>query len=253
MFAHRHSGSVTEAKKHKIKERERPYQEFYFKGKRVCRQTFCYIHGIEKKKLLSIAKSLDTDGLSPRTHASIGKLPKHALTFQDSERIKTVLVKYAADNALPLPGRLPNYQNCQVLLLPSDKTSVDIHSEYEKIAVVMKYRSINLRTFQRQWHDLCPHIVITKPCTDLCQKCQEFAGRMSKSGNITEEEKELLLTEYNKHVQLAKEQRDYYGAQVKLSKDSYMDLSDALKQSGNLFNQSHESRILFGHISESKH
>ena len=226
MFAHRHSGSVTEAKKHKIKERERPYQEFYFKGKRVCRQTFCYIHGIEKKKILSIAKSLDTDGLS-----------------QDSERITTCLVKYAADNALPLPGRLPNYKNCQVLLLPSDKTSVDMHSEYEKVAVAMKYRSINLRTFQRQWHDLCPHIVITKPCTDLCQKCQEFAGRISKSGNITEEEKELLLTEYNKHVQLAKEQRDYYSAQVKLSKDSYMNLSDALKQSGNLFNQSHESRI----------
>ena len=40
LFAHKRSGSVTEAKKHKIKERERPYQEFYFKGKRVCRQTF---------------------------------------------------------------------------------------------------------------------------------------------------------------------------------------------------------------------
>ena len=37
--------------------------------------------------------------------------------------------------------------------------------------------------------------------------------------------------------------RDYYRAQVKLSKLNYMDLSDALKQSGNLFNQSHESRI----------
>ncbi len=70
---------------------------------------------------------------------------------------------------------------------------MDIHSENEKIAVVMKYRSISLRTFQRQWHDLCPHIVITKPCTDLCQKCRECAGKISKGGNITEEEKELLL------------------------------------------------------------
>ena len=41
-FAHRRSGSHTEAKKHKIKERERPYQEFYFKGKRVHRKTFCF-------------------------------------------------------------------------------------------------------------------------------------------------------------------------------------------------------------------
>jgi hypothetical protein len=39
LFAHRRSGNHTEAKKHKIKERERPYQEFYFKRKRVCRKT----------------------------------------------------------------------------------------------------------------------------------------------------------------------------------------------------------------------
>ncbi|CAC5424720.1 unnamed protein product [Mytilus coruscus] len=233
LFAHRCSGSVTEAKKHKIKERERPYQEFYFKGKRVCRQTFCFIHGVEKKKLLSIAKSLDVDGLSPRTHASTGKLPKHALTFQDSERIKTFLIKYATDNALPLPGRLPNYKNHQVLLLPSDKNSVDIHAEYEKLAINMKYRSVSVRTFQRQWHDLCPNIVVTKPCTDLCQKCQEYAGKISNSGNLSEEDKQLLLNQYNIHVQLAKEQRDYYREQVKISKQNYMDLPDALKQSGN--------------------
>ena len=85
LFSHRRSGSHTEAKKHKIKERERPYQEYYFKGKRVCRQTFCFIHGVEKKKLLSIARSLDSDGLSPRAHATTGKLPKHALKYQDTE------------------------------------------------------------------------------------------------------------------------------------------------------------------------
>ncbi|CAC5369395.1 unnamed protein product [Mytilus coruscus] len=209
LFAHRSSGSVTEAKKHKIKERERPYQDFYFKGKRVCRQTFCFIHGVEKKKLLSIAKSLDVDGLSPRTHASTGKLPKHALTFQDSERMKTFLIKYATDNALPLPGSI------EILYF-------EIFSPFSFI----------IEIFQRQWHDLCPDIVVTKPCTDLCQKCQEYAGKISNSGNLSEEEKQLLLNQYNIHVQLAKEQRDYYCEQVKLSKQNYMDLPDALKQSG---------------------
>ncbi|CAC5415024.1 unnamed protein product [Mytilus coruscus] len=95
LFAHRCSGSVTEAKKHKIKERERPYQEFYFKGKR------------------------------------------------------------------------------------------------------------------------------------------EYDGKISNSGNLSEEEKQLLLNQYNIHVQLVKEQRDYYREQVKISKQNYMDLPDALKQSGN--------------------
>ena len=232
LFSHRRSGDHTEAKKHKIKERERPYQEFYFKGRRVCRQTFCFIHNIEKKKMLSIARSLDTDGLSPRVHKNTGKLPKNALKYTDTERIKTFLVKYAADNALPLPGRLPGYKNYQVLLLPSDKTSVDIHQEYETVAKEMQYRSVSLRTFQRQWHELCPNIVITKPCTDLCQHCQDFADRISKSGNLSEEEKELLLEEYNKHVQLAKEQRQYYRSQVKQSKQNFMEMQEDQQKPG---------------------
>jgi len=102
-------------------------------------------------------------------HASTGKLPKHALQYVDTERIKTFLVKY---------GRLPNFKNHQVLVLPSDKRSIDIHQEYESLASEIHYRSVSLRTFLRQWHELCPNIVITKPCTDLCQHCQDFADKI---------------------------------------------------------------------------
>ena len=93
------------------------------------------------------------------------------------------------------------------------------------------YKSVSLRTFQRQWHELiCPSIVIAKPCTDLCQHCQEFADKISKSGNLLEEDKELLLTEYGKHVQLAKEQRDHYRTQVKSGKQNLMGLPDDLNK-----------------------
>lgn len=51
LFAHRRSCSHTEAKNDKIKEQKRPYQEFYSKGKRVCRNTLCIIHNIERKNL----------------------------------------------------------------------------------------------------------------------------------------------------------------------------------------------------------
>jgi hypothetical protein len=82
------------------------------------------------------------------------------------------------------------------------------------------------------WVELCPHIVITKPCTDLCQKCQDFANQISKSGSLTEEEKTLLLDSYNKHVQLAKEQRDHYRMQCSNSKQKFSSLDDQLKGSG---------------------
>ena len=106
------SGSHTEAKRHKIKERERPYQELYFKGKQGCRKAFCFIYNIEKINVLSIARTLDRNGLSPRVHAitNTGKLPKYALQYVDTKRINIFLLKYAADNALPLTERPPNYK-----------------------------------------------------------------------------------------------------------------------------------------------
>lgn len=234
LFAHRRSGSHTEAKKHKIKERERPFQEFYFKGKRVCRKTFCFLHGIEKKKMLAIAKSLDVDGLIPRVHGRVGKPPSHSLTYTDRERIKIFLCRYAKDNALPLPGRLPNHRDSRVLILPSDKTKEDIFKIYSKVGEELSHKAISLRSFLRIWNDLCPHIVISKPCTDLCQKCQEFANLLSKSGSLSEEEKTSLLQSYNDHIQLAKEQRDHYRLQCTESKQKYSLLDEDMKSHGNL-------------------
>jgi len=49
------------------------------------------------------------------------------------------------------------------------------------------------------------------------------------------EDKELLLSEYGKHVQHAKEQKDHYRTQVKSGKQNLMGLPDDLKNSGNLF------------------
>ena len=233
LFAHRRTGLHTEAKKHKVKERERPYQEFYFQGKRVCRTTFCFLHNIERKKMLAISKSLDVDGLGPRVHGRVGKAPAHSLTFSDRERVKTFLCQYARDNALPLPGRLPNYRDSKVLLLPSDSCKEDIFKSYAGMADEMHYRTISLRSFLRIWQELCPHIVITEPCTDLCQTCQNFANKISNSGNLTEEEKSTILSEYDAHVKLAKEQRDHYRQQCSDSKATYSSLDDTFKQSGN--------------------
>jgi hypothetical protein len=127
------------------------------------------------------------------------------LIYTERERIKVFLCQYARDNALPLPGRLLFHRDARVLLLPSDKTKEDIFKIYVKVAEELHHKPISLRSFQKMWVELCPHIAITKPFTDLCQKCQDFANQISKSGSFTEEEKTLLLDSYNNHVQLVKE------------------------------------------------
>jgi hypothetical protein len=231
LSTHRRAGKFTEGAKHKVRERQNAYQEYFFKGKRVCRKTFCFLHGIERKKLGAIAHSLDTEGLKPRVHGRVGQAPAHSLTFEDRTRIKTFLCKYAKDNALPLPGRLPNYKNFQVLLLPSDKTKENIFDMYEEVAVSMGYRHVGLRTFQRLWHELCPYIVVSKPCTDLCHTCQQFVAKISSGGNLDDTEKAAALEAYMAHVALAKQERDLYREQCSASKENYSTLPANL-QSG---------------------
>jgi hypothetical protein len=49
-----------------------------------------------------------------------------------------------------------------------------------------------------------------KPATDLCSTCQGFTVSLSKTGNLQEEEKALMLQKYGDHLEKAKKQRDYY-------------------------------------------
>ena len=63
----------------------------------------------------------------------------------------------------------------------SDKCSIDIHQEYESLATEMHYRSVSLSTFKSHVQIL---LSITKPCTDLCEHCQDFADTISRSGNL---------------------------------------------------------------------
>jgi hypothetical protein len=61
-------------------------------------------------------------GLSPGVHAITGKLPKYAIQYEDTKRIKTFLLKYATDNVLPLPERPPNYKTTKYKMLSYNPT-----------------------------------------------------------------------------------------------------------------------------------
>jgi hypothetical protein len=89
LFHNRNNSIETVAKKHKAKEREKPRQQYYFNGQQVCRETFAFAHAVSRKTIDSIAQSLDKDGLVARTHGNKGKSPKHALTVQDVQNVKS--------------------------------------------------------------------------------------------------------------------------------------------------------------------
>ena len=58
-------------------------QQYLFNGHQICRKTFLFAHAIGKSQLESISKSLEREGLTPRTHGNTGKTPKHALSMTD--------------------------------------------------------------------------------------------------------------------------------------------------------------------------
>ena len=138
--------------------------------------------------------------LLPRTHKNTNKMPANSLSYIQREQIKTFINENDTENALPLPGRLPNLPKKTVLLLPSDKKVADIHILYNESATQTGYRPICLKTFRTLWNDLCPHIQISKPSTDLCHECQRYSVLLSESGKLNEIQKQEILDQYGLHV-----------------------------------------------------
>ena len=232
LLGHRRNGEETQALKHKSRERQRSFQEYFLFGKQVCLKTFCFAHGISHSTLKRIGTHLDSHGISARKHGNVGKSPKHVLTISDINSIISFLNSYANKNGLPLPGRMPNYRNSKVVLLPSDKSKADIYELYNSAAPELGLRKISQRSFYRLWHEHCPTLLLMKPASDLCLRCQTYSVKLSNGGNLPEEEKLQDLNDYNVHISKAKLQRDYYRSQVEDAKIQYTALPDDKKQRG---------------------
>lgn len=69
----------------------------------------------------------------------------------DTERIKSFIVNYADQHAMPLPGRLPNYRDFTVMLLPSDTTRAMVHKLYLEGAEESSYTSVSYSKFTQLW------------------------------------------------------------------------------------------------------
>ncbi|KAJ8316733.1 hypothetical protein KUTeg_005679 [Tegillarca granosa] len=231
LFSHRNKKSLKRSRD-QYKSRERIHQEYYFNGHQVCRATFLFVHGIGKKRLEAVTKSLDTVGLQPRIHRNKGKAPKHALTLQQVQQVRQFLRQYAFQYGVSLPGRLPYHSNLKVTLLPSDRTKADIHSEYIKAAKESSNRIISLSEFKKVWLEQCPVIVVMKPSTDLCSSCQNYNVNLTKSENLDEEQKSELVARYQRHLEKAKLQRDYFRDQCSETKENFSNMPEEYKCRG---------------------
>ena len=75
-------------------------------------------------------------------------------------------------------------------------------------------------------------MVRTVSTNNTHETCQEFTVSLSKTGNLQEEEKALMLQKYGDHLEKAKKQRDYYRDQCQESKEIFTNLSQNQRMRG---------------------
>ncbi|WP_419615536.1 hypothetical protein, partial [Thiolapillus sp.] len=111
------------------------------------------------------------------------------MTFNDTARVVRFIKNYAEDHAVCLPGRVPGFKREDIRLLPSSSPKSCIYRLYAEHATANGYRQVGKSTFGKLWGELCPFIVVARPMTDLCWRCQRNNTRIYRSANLTMEEK----------------------------------------------------------------
>ena len=178
---HRHSPST----------RQRSYLSFWHGSKRVCRNTFMFLHTISDKRLRNLRVSLLTNGLAPRCHGNTRRLPTNSVSYVDKQRVAQFLITHAEASAILLPGRIPGYKRTDVQLLPSSTTKRQVWLQYcsSLQSLSEPHHQVAYSTFCTIWRQLVPQIQVMKPMSDLCWICQSNSTAIMRAANHPEEEK----------------------------------------------------------------
>ena len=153
-----------------------------------------FFHGISKKRLDNLSKSLRENGLTAGVHGNVQRMPKHALSFSSTEYAVRFLISYSEQHALLLPGRMPGYSCSDIQLLPSSMSKRDIWRVYHAAAEAdNSIHAVAYFTFCYLWRTLLPSALVLKPRSDLCSQCQQNSSAIVPRVNSSESEKSSTI------------------------------------------------------------
>ncbi|KAK7487249.1 hypothetical protein BaRGS_00021477, partial [Batillaria attramentaria] len=215
------NGLMTECRKRKSQTmRQKSRSSFIFNGRHVCHSSFLKLLGISANKVKALQDHYQEHGLEPRKLKSGGrKNNTKALTPDETRQVVRFIHQYAEDHAVHLPGRVPGFKRDDIQLLPSSTPKSRVYRDYMQSAARAGHNRIVSRAcFGKLWLQLCPYIVVAKPMTDLCWRCQNNTTRIFRSANLTDEEKNDLLLEQQRHLSQVDAERKYYKDLVEQSR-----------------------------------
>lgn len=186
----------------------------------ICRPTYLALVGVSHKYLDNIKGHLQQHGLEERTHGNTGKTPKNKnrieVNYDLAYEIQEFLKNYANIHGIPSPGRNFAKFTMPVVFLPTSFSYSSVHRDYEQ-AYKDKHGSeahvIGKTAFINVWKSVIPSLQFMSPKSDLCETCEKMKMNIQYA---TEQEKKLAVTEnYLNHLNRAKQERDYYNANIK--------------------------------------
>lgn len=114
------------------------------------------------------------------------------------------------ENAILLPGMIPGYKNDDIKLISSSETKANVWRAYNSSCESVKRTAVGYSKFLNLWKELFLNVIVAKPMTDLCAKCQANTMKLQRSTNLPDEEKSASLKSQQDHLALAKAERECY-------------------------------------------
>jgi hypothetical protein len=213
-----------------IKSRVRQKFDYHISYDRsVCKDVFLFFYGETPQRLRRLQKHRLEVGIAPTKHGNFGRTPIHACSDLDKLEITTFIVNYAAAHGMPDPGRdLRHGKGRLRIFLPSVLNFKSVHHSYELSLRHQDKPFAGYRTFMRHWNTSCPHIVFSKPRTDLCMVCEDFKKELNKIAADLDEKRDYEKSKVHQkafeHIENAKRERTYYTACTQLAEQHCMKL-----------------------------
>ena len=196
---------------------------YFFHDKPIYLKTFLFVHSVSDKRYRHLVEHYRENNpeVKTRRHGNSRKSSHKAASMESVEDALQFIKNTASAVALPLPGRMPNFKYERFLLLPTDMTKAEVHRRYVKACEQDGRKPFSRTKFIELWLKQLPLIGVTKPATDLCWDCQKNSNLIFRSANLSESDKYDRVKEAQRHLTLAKLQREHCNSNVKKYEDEW--------------------------------
>ena len=157
------------------------HTSLYFHKLRICLETFLFVHSIGHSRFKSLQHHFDSLGLVQRVHGNTKRLPCNTSPQECTDHVLAFIDTTANVHGLPLPGRMPNHRDSDVILLPSDMSKSFVYRKYVESSELVGEHYLSRRKFEDLWKELQPSVLTNKPATDLCFTCQQNNDKLAKA------------------------------------------------------------------------